>query len=169
MSVLEDLAKEDQYELAIRVCEAAEASAQKAKGTALVRKLWDATAELHRGQERFDGYQQALAALEKEPADPAANYAAGWYRCLVKGDWERGAATLALGNEPAFKAAAVLDRRGSNVPDEQVAVGDAWWDLAEKNQGPERYALRIRGRFLVPEGRDESARRSGGAQGQTAS
>lgn len=146
-SVIEDLAKEDQYELALSLCKAAEGAARKAEESELVRKLSDMMTGLHGQRERFGRYQQALTALEKEPTDPVANQAAGSYLCFVKGDWERGLAMLALGNSPDFKNVAIIDLRGANSPEDQVAVGDAWWALVEKNEGPERDALRLRAEF----------------------
>jgi hypothetical protein len=54
---------------------------------------------------------------------------------------------LALGSDAALKAAAIKDLRGANSADEQAAIGDAWWDLAEAKQGEERGTLRLRAGF----------------------
>jgi formylglycine-generating enzyme required for sulfatase activity len=51
---------------------------------------------------------------------------------------------LALGSDAALKAAAIKDLRGADSADEQAAIGDAWWDLAETKQGEERDTLRLR-------------------------
>jgi hypothetical protein len=54
---------------------------------------------------------------------------------------------LALGSDAALKAAAIKDLRGANSADEQAAIGDAWWDVAETKQGEERDTLRLRAGF----------------------
>jgi formylglycine-generating enzyme required for sulfatase activity len=66
---------------------------------------------------------------------------------LVKGDWKRGVPMLALGSDAALKAAAIKDLRGATKAEEQAAIGDAWWDLAETKQGEERDMLRLRAGF----------------------
>lgn len=148
LAVIEDLSKERRYELALDVCEAAEGAAAKTKESALIRKLADTKANLHQRRERFERYQQALAVLENDSEDPAANHAAGSYLCFVEDDWERGVAMLALGgNVPEFQGVAVMEQRQARSPEEQVAVGDAWWTLAETHEGPDRDALRRRAEF----------------------
>jgi tetratricopeptide (TPR) repeat protein len=147
VAVIEDLSKERQYELALDVCEAAEGAAAKTKESALIRKLAGTKADLHHSRERFKRYQQALAVLENDSEDPAANHAAGSYLCFVEDDWERGGAMLALGDIPEFQGAAVLEQRQARSPEEQVAVGDAWWTLAETHESPDRDALRRRAEF----------------------
>ena len=54
---------------------------------------------------------------------------------------------LALGSDAVLKAAAIKDLRGADSADEQAAIGDAWWDLAETKQGQERDTLRLRAGF----------------------
>jgi hypothetical protein len=82
--------------------------------------------------------------MEDAPTEPAANLAAGRYLCLVKGDWERGVAMLALGSDEPLKSVAVMELRGAETAEKQAAIGDAWWDVAEAREGQDRDLLRLR-------------------------
>jgi hypothetical protein len=146
-SMAEQLADADQYEMALRLCEAARSSAQTAKLYLLSRELTTQIEELKRQQLLSEEYRKALSVLEDKPRDPEANLIAGRHLCFVKGNWERGVPMLALGSDAALKAAAIKDLRGASSVEEQVAIGDAWWDLAETREGEEGDTLRLRAGF----------------------
>ena len=74
----------------------------------------------------------AFDALKKTPDDPESNTKAGKYVCFVKADWKRGLAMLAKGNDAVLKDLAVRELRGVKDTDEQVAMGDAWWEVADQ-------------------------------------
>jgi hypothetical protein len=141
------LADTDQYETAFRLCEAARSSAQIAKLHLLSRELTIQIEELKRQQLLSEEYRNALSALDVNPTDSEANLIAGRHLCFVKGNWERGVPMLARGSDVALKAAAIRDLRGASSVEEQVAIGDAWWDLAETREGEERDTLRLRAGF----------------------
>lgn len=138
------LADADQYETALRVCEAARSSAQRAKLYPLAKELTAQIEEIKRQQRLSEEYRKALSTLEDKPTDPEANLAAGRHLCFVKSSWDRGIPMLALGSDTALKAAAIKDLRGAKSAEEQAAIGDAWWDAAETKQGEERDTLRLR-------------------------
>jgi len=147
LSIAGKLSDADQYETALRLCEAARASAQRAKLFPLAKELTAQIEETKRQQLLSEDYRKALSVLEDKPTDPAANLAAGRHLCFVKGNWERGVPMLALGSDAVLKAAAIKDLREADSADEQAAIGDAWWDLAETKQGEERDMLRLRAGF----------------------
>ncbi len=73
----------------------------------------------------------AAATLKANPTDPAALLAAGWFRCLVGGDWSAaGVKQLAGGSDPALAAAARADLPDDDTADARVAAADAWSDWA---------------------------------------
>jgi hypothetical protein len=80
--------------------------------------------------------------LSESPDDPAANLAVGEYLCFMKADWKRGLPLLAKSGKPAITAAATLDLASAANSDRQIDVGDAWWDAAEKEAGPNQSAMR---------------------------
>jgi formylglycine-generating enzyme required for sulfatase activity len=147
LSIAGKLSDADQYETALRLCEAARSSAQRAKLFPLAKELTARIEETKRQQLLSEDYRKALSVLDDKPTDPAANLAAGRHLCFVKGDWKRGVPMLALGSDAALKAAAIKDLRGATKAEEQAAIGDAWWDLAETKQGEERDMLRLRAGF----------------------
>ena len=134
----------DDYETAGELAELAVAEARKAREHALAGKIAASMKEVQERQRAFAEYEQALAVLEKDPAEPAANLAAGRYLCLVKQDWDRGIAMLALGSDPQLKALAAGDLKPAASADEQVARGDGWWELAQTADGRDRQSLMLR-------------------------
>ena len=168
LSIAGKLSDADQYETALRLCEAARSSAQRAKLFPLAKELTAQIEETKRQQLLSEDYRKALSVLEDKPTDPAANLAAGRHLCFVKGNWDRGVPMLALGSDAALKAAAIKDLRGADSADEQAAIGDAWWDLAEAKQGEERDTLRLRAGFWYRQAEPKLAEWSGGAEDQTA-
>jgi hypothetical protein len=143
-STVEAVADADEYELALRLCESARVSAQKAKLFPAAKDFTARIEDLKTRQRAAQEYRDALAVLDRDPVEPAANLAAGRYLCFVKGDWGQGVPMLALGSDAALRTAATKDLRGADSAEEQSAIGDAWWDLAETKQGQERDMLRLR-------------------------
>lgn len=74
--------------------------------------------------------EAALLRLKEDADDPAANLAAGKYLCLIQGEWKRGLARLAKGNDDRLKAVAVQELADPVTPDAMHDVGDLWWSLA---------------------------------------
>ncbi len=63
---------------------------------------------------------------------------------LADGDWQRGLAWLARGDDRALRRLAKADlERAYDAPD-QLAVGDGWWDLSEQGDGQIRKRLLAR-------------------------
>jgi beta-lactamase regulating signal transducer with metallopeptidase domain len=83
----------------------------------------------------------------KNPDDAEANLAIGRFQCLVRMNWKQGLADLLKGSNPAFRAAAANDLSTPTHYDKQVAAGDLWWDLAEKEQNGAQLALRRRAAY----------------------
>ena len=142
LQVVGKLADAGEIELALDVCEAGRSAAQKSRQIALVKEFAAKAEALKKQQASLQQYRQALAVMENDPAEPAANLTAGRYLCFVKSDWERGVPMLALGSDAELKAVALKELRGARSGQEPAAIGDAWWDLAETRQGPERDAFR---------------------------
>jgi len=147
LKIADAVADAEEYELMLSVCESTRSSAQKTRQHALAKELTAKIEDLQKRQRAFHEYQAARAVMEKEPAEPAANLAAGRYQCFVKGDWNRGVPLLALGSDAALKDVAVKELRGAKSAEEQAAIGDAWWAVAETTQGSERNTLRLRAGF----------------------
>jgi len=144
LPIVGNLTDADEIELALEVCEAGRAAASKSRQFALVKELAAKADDLKKQQAASQEYRRALAVMENDPAEPAANLAAGRYLCLIKGDWKRGVPMLALGSDVALKAVALMELRGADAAEQQAAIGNAWWDAAETRPGAERDTLRLR-------------------------
>ena len=141
--ILDDLAAADDYEAALALCRSAQASARRARQYPLLKELTARAEDLKTREEALGEYRKALAVLKDKPGDPAANLAAGRYLSFVKGDWARGVPMLALGSNAELQVLAARDLKGANSPEDQAALGDAWWALAEKKQGREKESLML--------------------------
>jgi hypothetical protein len=79
--------------------------------------------------------KKALLILADKPRDPEANLKAGKYRCFLLGDWKRGLPMLAAGSDATLQALAEQDAAGPAGVEDQVKLGDGWWDVAQKLAG----------------------------------
>jgi WD40 repeat protein len=98
-------------------------------------------------RQQFEQVLPALAVLKKDPKDPAANLAVGRFLCLVRGNWKRGLPLLALGSDATLRDLALSDLKNPVSEAAQMAVGDGWWDLGEKEKGPAKKHLQLRAVF----------------------
>ncbi len=135
VALVEQAIAKDEYETAIKLAEMALDEARKARDAEVVKAVVARKKELDDLAEAFAEVQAAAKTLETDPTDPAANLAVGKYRCVVKGDWDTGLPMLALGSDSVLKAVAVTDIEGATDHEDQVSLGDEWWDLAKKEEG----------------------------------
>jgi hypothetical protein len=135
-----DLARENDYATAARVCGALQPAA--ARDVGLRTQLQQRQRELVIEREMAERFERDLARLKETPNDPSANLSAGRYACLVRGEWDGGLAMLAKGSDAKLKALASRELTRPNDPDDACAIGDAWWDLATKQaDAPSRAAM----------------------------
>jgi len=87
----------------------------------------------------FERAKQANTTLAKKPDDPEANFTAGKYLCLVKGDWDKGLPLLAKGSDAKLKELAQKELAGPKDAAEQAAVGDGWWAQETRNWWEDHY------------------------------
>lgn len=156
LELANDAAALEQYDLAERSAEQASSFAKKAKDVPLVAKLdvrWKEMAQLRSKSEKVVKAREALAV---NPDDPAANLAIGQYLSFVKGDWEKGLRHLAKGSDGPLKALAAKDLGRPSEAAEQTALGDAWWEFGEKEEGGSRGRLRSRAAFWYSQARDRT-------------
>jgi hypothetical protein len=88
--------------------------------------------------------QAARAALAKDPHDPQANLVVGQYLCFTKGDWEKGLPRLAQGSDEKLKGLAHQELTSPPTESsEQVAMADAWWEIAQSRRRLQMDAIKI--------------------------
>ena len=167
LKIADAVADAEEYALALSLCELAKSSAQKARQCPLAKELAAKIEDFQKRQRAFQEYQAAWALMQDDPAEPAANLAAGRYLCLVKGDWERGVPMLALGSDAALKAVAPWNCArplgGAASRDRRRLVG-----RGRNEAGCGAGHLAVAGRHLVSAGRAEAGWRAGRAEDQAA-
>ncbi|MGD0089297.1 MAG: formylglycine-generating enzyme family protein [Planctomycetota bacterium] len=87
-------------------------------------------------------------ALLGTPGDPEASLLVGKYKCFTRGEWVTGLALLARSSDATLAALARNDLNNPAATLAQMALGDAWWEWAEKSPAPQAQgALKQRARF----------------------
>ena len=137
----------DNIDLAVKLCELALPEARASRDADLLREVNARSEQCKVLAKAYREMKEAAAVLDKKPDDPLANLTVGKYYCFQKGDWEKGLPMLALGQDEALKAVAAQEIAGVTKADDQVKVGDAWWGLAEKEQGKVQATLRGRANY----------------------
>ncbi|MCL4207553.1 MAG: hypothetical protein KJ000_34140 [Pirellulaceae bacterium] len=108
------------------------------------------TAKKAAGELFADRFKQAKTTAEKTALATDMMDAAGKVQAGSADQYVLLKIALAVAagtGDAALKAAAIKDLRGADSADEQAAIGDAWWDVAETKQGEERDTLRLRAGF----------------------
>jgi hypothetical protein len=121
--------------------------AKKAKDGSLAKRFSERGAEIIGIANAYETAKKAMATLEKNPTDPDANLIAGKYICFVQGDWQHGLPMLALGSDPTLKTLADEEAKGIASSEEQIKLGDSWWDAAETTKGAEKKPMQRRAEY----------------------
>ena len=122
----------DRYDIARSMGELALNSARSTEDPDLQRAAAAQLREVNEAEAAYAGIKRSLAVLADKPTDPVANLAVGRFRCFRKGDWTGGLPLLALGGDANLKDLAAMELAGAKDAPTQVALGDGWWAVAEK-------------------------------------
>jgi len=109
-------------------------AARKGRDGQLVKRIVARNKEIEGIAKAYEGINDALLRLKENPVDPDANLAVGRYYCFFKRRWDRGLPMLALGGDEQLKKLAMKELGDVPAADEQVALGDGWWDSASSNE-----------------------------------
>lgn len=145
--LMEQAVEKDDFAAAKYLGKLALDAARKGRDYKLVRQIIARNKEVEKIATAYADIQDASATLESNPVDPEANLAVGKYRCLVKGNWDRGVPMLALGSDDKLKELAVEELEEVAGADDQLALGDGWWELALASEGMAKEQLEGRARF----------------------
>ena len=134
LEAAEDAIDADDYDTARKDTVSACKYAAGAKDTVLKEKAREKTVEVTKLAAEYGGLKIALETLRNNPNDSGANLAVGKFLFFSKGDAEKGLALLVKGSDPVIRAAAeqeLLDPAGA---EEQMAMGDTWWELGASSK-----------------------------------
>jgi WD40 repeat protein len=127
---LDEAVAADNYDAVLKLATLAEECARKAPASVRTR-IDPRVKEVRDAQKDFEASRAAVASLKDKPDDADANLALGKYLCFRKGDWDAGLPRLSKGGDAALKTLANADLGKPAGAEEQVKVGDGWWDLAK--------------------------------------
>ena len=66
------------------------------------------------------------------------------HQCYLRGDWDHGLLSLALSDDKQLQELAEQELRGVASADEEVALGDRWWNLAVRGEKGPSEAIKAR-------------------------
>ncbi len=130
VELAQEMAAGDRYDEAARLYEQLGRTAERLRETSFVETAEAKRAEVENLRQRWDDTESAREKLADHPNDTAAHAALGRFYALVKEDWEKGLPHLARSASPDVSQAAQADLLSPSDPQQQVAVGDDWWKLA---------------------------------------
>lgn len=88
--------------------------------------------------------QKAYAKLATAPDDTAAHRVVAEYVGMVRGDWDEALPHVVRSSDATLSKLANADLTAPIIVAERVALGHAWWDVAEKRRAPYQRGLRLR-------------------------
>jgi hypothetical protein len=137
----------DDFDQANQFGEIALTAVRSAKNNDLQKEVVAKNKEVkERGQE-FGQVQTAMATLKDTPNDADANLVLGRYECLTKGEWDKGLPRLAKASDDDWKKLANKELKGATSTEDQVDLGDDWWDFGGRKEGLLKKQLQKRAAF----------------------
>ncbi len=133
----------DNFDAALVLGKTALSAATRSKDSQLLHVVQEKNAYAAALQKQYADVKVALATLATNPVDAKSNLTVGKYKCFGKSEWEDGLPMLALGDDEGLKKLASQELRGPTTSNEQVALADGWYDLAQKSgEGKDRMLQR---------------------------
>lgn len=142
LEVVNQLADAKRFDEAGKVAAAVESLAIRIRDIELRKRLRSSIEQIEGQHREWLAVEQAMEKLKGDPNDPLANSIYGKHLCLSEGDWAKGLALLAKCKDAQLAAAAKLDIAGATEADKQLAIGDAWYDIARADESAEGFFAR---------------------------
>ena len=129
---------------ALSLLDLADTAAKRTTNAESIKKLLVTARETAFTRENeWKAFQAAIAKLEANADDPIANLTVGRWHLAEDEDWEMALAFLAKAGDAKWKTAATLEQSSPADSAGQVAVGDAWYAIAEKESSTLKTVLLI--------------------------
>lgn len=128
---------DERFDIASEMQDIATAAASRTQDSELVIRTRAHASDLKDFTKMWQDARGAEKILADKPDDPDANLKVGRYRCVVQRDLA-GLENLAKGSDRSIRAAAELDLTMPMTTDDQMKVGDSWWNLGESTLPPSR-------------------------------
>ncbi len=142
--VIGDAVLQQRHELALNLATVAVRLCQRSQGRAFRKEVHDRRMQLLKLCEQQRQIQQAREAVDATPEDSKLRLSLGLLLCFTQGDWKQGLPHLAKGSDDQLRKLAERELKASSVDaEEQIALADAWWQLAQTRAGEERDKLML--------------------------
>jgi hypothetical protein len=138
----EKAAADGNYDVGVRAAAMAEPVARGLRDRALIGIIQGQSAECLKAQREVTRAKAAQQRLDAKKGTAEDYLAAGEYLCFRKGDWAKGLPLLAKGSNAALAALAAREATPPTTSEQQRALGEAWWDWAEKNRSVAKGQIR---------------------------
>jgi len=126
----------DRYSAARALAELALGVSRATSDPELQRSAAQRARQIREMETAYADIKKSLDMLAAQPADPAANLGVGRFRCFFTNDWPGGLSLLARGGDKILAPLAQQELAGATEPAAQVALGDGWGAVAEKERDP---------------------------------
>ena len=142
LEVVNQLADAKRFDEAGKVAAAVESLAIRLRDIELRKRLRSTIEHIETQHRAWLAVERAMEKLKGDPNDPLANSIYGKYICLSEGNWAKGLAMLARCKDAQLAAAAKLDIAGATEADKQLAIGNAWYDIAGADKSADGFYAR---------------------------
>lgn len=95
---------------------------------------------VHDARREYANIVAAARKLQTSPDDADANLLVGRYFCFFQRKWDEGLPLLAQGADPRLRDLAKRDVDGPGDEKAMLELADAYWDLPDSKQAPQRAA-----------------------------
>lgn len=137
-------AEENRYADAISLLAAVEAAVQRATGAGGLKPMVAAARDAVTAREKeWRLFQAASTKLDTNTDDPPSHFTVGRWHAIQSADWKTALPFLAKSSDAKWKAAAELEGTEPTDAATQVAIGDAWWEIAQKESGSAKSAVLV--------------------------
>lgn len=131
IAVAHSLSGDDRYSDATLLLNAAQAAARRsAIAEDLKKSILAARTAITAREKEWKAFVAAVEALDADADNAAANFTAGAWHGVYRRDWKKALPLLAKGNDPIWSAAATLELATPTAADDQVAIANAWYEIA---------------------------------------
>lgn len=124
--------REDNYEVARQAAQQGLSVAMRTRDQAFIAPFRDLRGTVNDAQRVYQTVAPSFQALQSNPDNPEANLAVGRYLAFLKGDWSEGLPHLAKGSDREIAAAAHTDLGAPQEAESRLALGNAWYAIAER-------------------------------------
>jgi hypothetical protein len=125
---------EERYDAAELLASTASDIAATLRDTVFREKAIEAHTRARRMQQEAAEVQSAQERLARRSDDAAAHLLIGRFFCMERDDWDSGLPHLVGGSDADLSAMAHRDLAGAANPADQMALADAWWEMADQRR-----------------------------------